>query len=59
MCETENGTNGAAPHPAESRSSASWPYSQVQDYISQVGSYKYVYITILAISVNVSDADNM
>ncbi|KAF7536616.1 hypothetical protein G7Z17_g13012 [Cylindrodendrum hubeiense] len=37
MCGTENGTAGAAAHlPASS------PYSQVQDYISQVGRYKII-----------------
>lgn len=51
MCGTENGTAGAASHPAQNHNPASSPYSQVQDYISQVNNYKCVYISIAAVAV--------
>ncbi|PNP78441.1 hypothetical protein FNYG_08387 [Fusarium nygamai] len=41
MCGTENETAGAAARrPAQNPTSS--PYSQVQDYISQVGSYQII-----------------
>jgi homocitrate synthase len=46
MCETDNGTTGAAPHPASNQNPASSPYSQVQDYISNVGRYKIIESTL-------------
>ena len=46
MCETDHGPNGAALPPPPNRNSATMPYGQVQDYISQVGNYKYVYLAI-------------
>ncbi|KAF5716620.1 Homocitrate synthase [Fusarium mundagurra] len=43
MCGTENETAGAAArHPAQNQNPTSSPYSQVQDYISQVGRYKII-----------------
>ncbi|KAK3181505.1 homocitrate synthase lys21 [Lecanicillium sp. MT-2017a] len=46
MCGTENGTAGAASHPAQNHNPASSPYSQVQDYISQVNNYKIIESTL-------------
>jgi len=47
MCGTENGSTGAAPHPAQDANQpASSVYSQVQDYLSNVNSYKIIESTL-------------